>query len=559
MAADYKTWTSRPLNALERRLLRDVYAAWAIRRPLDRGGVLRALRAHGAATEEAVQALESVAGAARSAHTARAPEAHPALVRELNRALVPRLGAAVALADDATVGDDLAELERVVTHLHEASALRGRVITIDQAVRALDIDRDRFDKLIELGELKRSNGETELTAALLEWNTYEDFLSARLPRAAPTVSEPPSIAVSALVHQVRWLGVGPFRASTTLQLSPLTVLVGANGAGKTSALAALSLLRSISIGGLHGVEAQRARLHHDADELMIGAATELTRRNAFLSEFVDWTLIAGTRGRVHARSEGLYRVRPRPGEHAPSDLATFVHGIGQWRDAEGLSKTHMMRPDELALTTASSPFAHPELIALRQSMMRWRVELVTRGLSAREATSVDEQSAELWQAYRAHPEAFDALRDHARMVAGVRGLTLRDNDELVIEDATGTPVEAHFASAGVVRAIEILAWLFAPQPPPLLAIDEIENHLHGDLAARLVDVMRSVSHRTRIVVTTHSAQVLRLFDVGDVRLVRNGPRGSTIIPVEDDLRLRRLAHTADIGDLLQDGYFGGAV
>ena len=195
-----------------------------------------------------------------------------------------------------------------------------------------------------------------------------------------------------------------------------------------------------------------------------------------------------------AVNEDLHRTSAAD-DPAGGVLASFALGVGRWRDPAGRLVEHTMRAHELALTTADAPAASSQLMALRQHLLGWHVEVAT--------------------------------------VAGWGDPAPRS--------ARGT-----------------IARLFAPEPPTLLAIDEIENHLHADLAARLLDVMRSVAGRTRIVVTTHSARVLRCFAPAEVRLVRRGRDGSTIVGVDDEPRLAELIRAGELGDLLQDGYLTGA-
>ena len=53
--------------------------------------------------------------------------------------------------------------------------------------------------------------------------------------------------------------------------------------------------------------------------------------------------------------------------------------------------------------------------------------------------------------------------------------------------------------------------------------------------------MRSVSHRTQIVVTTHSARVLRAAQADEVQLCHHTPHGSVIAPLRAYPHLARLA------------------
>lgn len=547
MPVDYRIWQLVPLGDTERSLLETIYAAWRGGQPLDRERALFSVVRRGIEPHEAAEVENRVVNAN-----------DPALVRDRGGgALVPTLAGAIALLPSVLAREDLANLQGLIAFLHQSYNPDLRSIPIESIAATIGYEDKQVARLAELAQLGRTDNGIAITQEALFWSPYEAFLQRKIHARQRAPHRPPGLPITATVLQVRWSGLGPFRAAATLDLGPITVLVGANGVGKTSVLAALDTLRAIAHEGLPGVEVHRERIPADIDDLDLGIVAELERPGSAEREIIDWQLVAGLRGRLHARSEILQRVGPagRTGE-----LATFDRGTGRWSDAAGRLVERTMRPDQLALTTATSPEAHSPLIAIREHLMSWRIELATRRGHPSAIGGADEESAvrALWSSYARDPSALDRLRDHARHVTGIRDLVGHAHG-LVIEDSSGARVPQAVASTGVVRVIEILSWLLAPEPPTMLAIDEIEQHLHGDLMARLIDVMRSVSHRTRIVLTTHSARVLRCVSPAEVRLIRRDARGSSIVAVDRDPRLRRLAAAGDLGDLIQDGYFAGGL
>ena len=59
-------------------------------------------------------------------------------------------------------------------------------------------------------------------------------------------------------------------------------------------------------------------------------------------------------------------------------------------------------------------------------------------------------------------------------------------------------------SDGTIRFIALLASLSAPQPPPLLCIEEPELGLHPDALASIGDLLLEAAERMQLIVTTHS-------------------------------------------------------
>ena len=59
-------------------------------------------------------------------------------------------------------------------------------------------------------------------------------------------------------------------------------------------------------------------------------------------------------------------------------------------------------------------------------------------------------------------------------------------------------------SDGTLRYLSLLAILCDPSPPPLICIEEPELGLHPDIMPGLADLLREVSERCQLIVTTHS-------------------------------------------------------
>jgi len=532
MPSDYKIWQSAPLSKLEYDALLAFYRAWRAGKPTDREHVVFDLVQAGAKPREADAAVQAI--------ELSQPERLSLLESGRDREMLPTLAATIALSADEDASADLADLELIVRHANASYTPDHKTFPIDTFAAALGLEREHTARLARLGRLGNAERVTLPSTALM-WTSFEEFLGERLHRVGSSIPAEAPIAITAVIKQVRWRQLGVYQGETTLDLrTPMTVLVGANGVGKTTALAALAMLKDLAGQGLAAITKHHARLPSGADELELGAVAELNR--AGTSERVAWEFHVGRAGRLHARSELLRRDE--------SLLASFDRGTGRWMGDDQRLVEHSMRADQLALTTATEPATHWQLIALRQHLQRWHIELAAAQLT-------DDKTLDLvWHRYDEHPDALEILRAQIRAVTGVE--IVREARSLFVVDRAGHKVPRAVAATGVVRAIDLLARLFDPEPPTLLAIDEIENHLHGDLAARLIDVMRSVSHRTQIVLTTHSARVVRSFDSAEVRLVRRNDKTSSIVSIGDDPQLARLLEIGEIGALLHDGYLTGA-
>ncbi|MBL8624344.1 MAG: ATP-binding protein [Myxococcales bacterium] len=539
MYSGYENWMTSGLDDLQRQALWLVYSAWRQGKPIDQQRAIFQLKREGADVHAAADALAGlINGQPDLALLHRRPgEDH----------LTPTIAAAIHLRDRAEAAADLEVLEALAVHLHATYDPECTSLPIADLATKLQISQPRLLQVIDLwkGPVQERLG---VEPDALFWTSYDRFLRRVIGAPAASRTSAPRdrsapLPIDVSVRQVRWMNIGPFARATTLGLGAMTFVVGANAAGKTTALAALAALRDVALHGLAGIHGLDGRLRADADDVLLAVDAALRRPLSVADDAtaMTWQLVAGRAGRLHARSETA-----RVGR---DELASFERGTGRWRDSVGTMVEHTMSPDVLALHMATTPVHHWPLIALRQQVRRWWIELAPPARSSDALAAVHDLR---WAPFRRDPEALQALRDVAQQVAGIRDLVVHRDVEIDDGRHRG-PIDV--MPRGVVRVVELLAVLFAPDPPPLVAIDEIENHLHGDLALRLLEVMRSVSHRTQVVVTTHSARVLRAAHLDEVQLCHRTPHGSAIAPLRVYPHLARLAASGDLGELIEGGHF----
>src|ERR1700742_3728706 len=82
------------------------------------------------------------------------------------------------------------------------------------------------------------------------------------------------------------------------------------------------------------------------------------------------------------------------------------------------------------------------------------------------------------------------------------------------EGGLRSPAPAARLSDGTLRYLCLLTILLHPEPPPLICIEEPELGLHPDIIPKVADLLVDASHRTQLIVTTHSeALVSRLSEI----------------------------------------------
>ncbi len=329
-------------------------------------------------------------------------------------------------------------------------------------------------------------------------------------------------------------------------LGRLSIVTGANGAGKSSLYRALRLLADCGRGEVIGSLAREGGL-----QSVLWAGPEQT-----------------TGARRTGKAQGTVRARPISLEmgFAADDFGYLVDlGMPQMagpdsafaRDPEikreALFAGPVLRPattlvrrtrefaevsaesgrgfDELSrslpsyrsvLAEYASPQALPELAAVRERLRGWRfydgfrvdasaparrpqVGTRTRVLSddgsdlaAAIQTIIEAGFDDL---HRIVADAFDGATVSVAVQDGVFDLQLRQRGML-------RPLRAAELSDGTLRFLLWAAALLSPQPPSLMVLNEPETSLHPDLVRPLAALIRAATEHTQVLVVTHSRALL---------------------------------------------------
>ncbi|MDE0104072.1 MAG: AAA family ATPase [Bryobacterales bacterium] len=119
------------------------------------------------------------------------------------------------------------------------------------------------------------------------------------------------------------------------------------------------------------------------------------------------------------------------------------------------------------------------------------------------------------------------------------------------------PIPATRLSDGTKRFVALLAALLSPAPPPLLCIENPELGLHPDALPLLAEIFVEASHRTQLLVTTHSdALVSALTDLPAVIVICERPGASTKLRRLDPQRLAGWLYDYRLGDVWRMGELG---
>lgn len=338
--------------------------------------------------------------------------------------------------------------------------------------------------------------------------------------------------------------------------SGLNVMIGPNAAGKSNLLKALECLVASAQGRL-GRHIQReggmnaVLWEGSAPELKFHLLTENTGyllRLVRLGASSDYTL---EEERLYVRHE----------EDPPESCANHFTRLGSSAvEYNGSTTTrHALsepgQKDESLLSAYAGPFAtRTESAAFRAWLGSWMVYCdflthaeapVRRPVVVRHDTRLDRNGDNLVTVLH----TLYAGREFKRELdLAMRAAFGEDYEELVFAPDADQRVAlrvrwrgskrdqaAPELSDGTLRFLFLVAALANPDPPPFIAIDEPEIGLHPSMLPVVAELAWTAAHRTQVLLTTHSAELLDGF-----REYEPAPRVTVVSREEGASRLRSI-------------------
>jgi predicted ATPase len=365
-------------------------------------------------------------------------------------------------------------------------------------------------------------------------------------------------------------------------LSPMTVVIGKNGVGKSSLFDAFGFLADCLKNGVEeacdlqergGFERIRSRGQDGPIEFEVYYREDGNSRPITYEVSIDRDLT----GRVYVVHERLRQRRKGQSTGRPFSFLWLYGGRGVvWKgEHEGLQKepanvdelfqiadeesavteqVELDDPRKLGTATLGSLKQHPRIAAFRKFIEGWYLSYFTpdaaRGLPlAGPQKHLNMHGDNLGNVVqfmeREHRGRFQKILDRiAKKIPGIQKidtqktpdgrLLLRFNDR-----GFNDPFFAQQMSDGTLKVFAYLLLLEDPEPPPFICIEEPENGLYHKLLATIVDEFRE--HATggkggsQIFITTHQPYLVDALQPEEVWILDKGEDGfSTIRRASDD-------------------------
>lgn len=365
-------------------------------------------------------------------------------------------------------------------------------------------------------------------------------------------------------------------------LSPMTVVIGKNGVGKSSLFDAFGFLADCLKNGVEeacdlqergGFERIRSRGQDGPIEFEVYYREDGNSRPITYEVSIDRDLT----GRVYVVHERLRQRRKGQSTGRPFSFLWLYEGRGVvWKgEHEGLQKepanvdelfqiadeesavteqVELDDPRKLGIATLGSLKQHPRIAAFRKFIEGWYLSYFTpdaaRGLPlAGPQKHLNMHGDNLGNVVqfmeREHRGRFQKILDRiAKKIPGIQKIETQKTPDgrllLQFNDrGFNAPFYAQQMSDGTLKVFAYLLLLEDPEPPPFICIEEPENGLYHRLLTTIVEEFRE--HATggkggsQIFITTHQPYLVDALRPDEVWILDKGNDGfSTIRRASDD-------------------------
>jgi len=331
-----------------------------------------------------------------------------------------------------------------------------------------------------------------------------------------------------------------FGTEQTLELRPLNILIGVNGAGKSNLIEGIRLLRADS-------DFVRKIITPD----WIWGGPKESSPDSPASARLGATLSLPKHD-----GEVTYHLSLLEDAKSPGDLG--VHEGVEHDDDRDIGEGRSRWMDWLS-TQFSEAFIYQKIIPHAWFPMSSRsASMMPDDVLMPYAQNLIPVIARMSASPTINPTVLDALSALHDNITDF-GVQLDERDCLCIYvQESERRVFAERFSTGMRTWLSLLAILCTPVPPPLICIEHPEQGLHPDVLPKLADLLKAASERTQLIVTTHSETLLdALTDTPEaVVVVEKGEQGTTLTRLDAD-KMKPWLEKYRLGDLWMCGQLGG--
>ena len=384
-----------------------------------------------------------------------------------------------------------------------------------------------------------------------------------------------------------------FRSAEFDRLSRLSVVIGANGTGKSTLFDVFSFLKDSLVGNVHTAAAKRGGFLEFRSRDAEGPVKIIIHYRGRDDQRLAYGLrVTGQDGRsivgkeiLRHDTEGSQPMSTNVADQGNSDelsIVNFTRGKGTAIrrsvgdiDVAVEKVVHKLDdPSTLAISVLGQLSDFPVVAEFRSMIEGWHISNfhIAEARSSAEPgysehlSTMGENVAQVAQyLHERHPQSFRRIIEIMRSrVPGVDAVEAKvtEDGRLVLRFRDGNfkdPFIARHVSDGTIKMFAYLVLLHDPKPHPLVAIEEPENQLYPGLLGELAEEFRDYARRGgQAIISTHSPELLNAAELDEVFWLEKRDGFSHVHRAKDSDLLRRLVEEGDpLGAIWRQRLFDG--
>ena len=372
-----------------------------------------------------------------------------------------------------------------------------------------------------------------------------------------------------------------FRDIVLNELPRMTIVVGANGSGKSSLFDVFTFLKDALTQNVASAVARRGGYRELVSRGQAGPIEITVKFRESGGRLATYQLkINQDDGRVVVEREVLSYRRGQYGR--PWHFVDFSRGEGKAITNESMygTKGAEQKREDYRLDDASilaikglGQFRQFRVVSEFRSLIEnWHISdfhiadarpSAEAGYAEHLSTRGDNVALVAQYLYQNHPQQFEkVLRAMRQRVPGVSDVEAKPTEDgrLVLRFQDGSfqdPFIARYVSDGTIKMFAYLVLLYDPHPHQLLAVEEPENQLYPALMRELAEEFRDYAQRGgQVFVSTHSPDFLNGAELDEIRWLIKENGFTTVRRASESELLQSLVHQGDLpGALWRQGVF----
>ena len=372
-----------------------------------------------------------------------------------------------------------------------------------------------------------------------------------------------------------------FRDIVLNDLQRMTIVVGANGSGKSSLFDVFTFLKDALTQNVASAVARRGGYRELVSRGQAGPIEITVKFRESGGRLATYQLkINQDDGRVVVEREVLSYRRGQYGR--PWHFVDFSRGEGKaitnesmygTEGAEQKREDYRLDDPSILAIKGLGQFRQFQVVSdFRSLIENWHISdfhiadarpSAEVGYAEHLSTRGDNVALVAQYLYQNHPQQFDeVLRAMRQRVPGVSDVEAKPTEDgrLVLRFQDGSfqdPFIARYVSDGTIKMFAYLVLLYDPHPHQLLAVEEPENQLYPALMRELAEEFRDYAQRGgQVFVSTHSPDFLNGAELDEIRWLIKENGFTTVRRASESELLQSLVHQGDLpGALWRQGVF----